>query len=398
MSINSSCLPQFSKVLRETSGKLISILDGDKVKSSHRQYSSTLPEELCRQFSLDEIKATTNNFHEDMIIGEGTYGDPIYRGIIDDRTLPVAVKCFYNCSQEFIRGGGIREFRTEVKFLCQLRHPNLVSLIGFCDEQDNKILLYEYSGKGTLYDHINGVGHDPLPWKQRLEICVGAARGLHYLHTGAKRAVIHRNINSRNILLDNECASKLSEFGYSMMVPLSKSDASIKIEKYFDGYATGRCYIHPEEVQGQPVTDKSDVYSFGVVLFEVLCGSRESVVPNIRHPQSYELWKCLQNGTIYDIIDPYLKGTIAPECFIKFMQIVWSCICNKEDERLGMGEVELMLEHALELQNKTDSEIKSIGSRSQCIYEDASFSAYDAEYSDTCSGGYLSDSDSSLCR
>ena len=118
-------------------------------------------------------------------------------------------------------------------------------------------------------------------------------------------------------------------------------------------------YIDPEEVQDKLVTDKSDVYSFGVVLFEVLCGREEikrelSDVP-IRSPEIHKIVECIQNETIYDNIDPYLKGMIAPECFTKFMQIACSCVGTKGNERPAMGEVEVMLEHALELQNKADS-------------------------------------------
>ncbi|XWS30891.1 hypothetical protein CRYUN_Cryun23aG0030100 [Craigia yunnanensis] len=208
------------------------------------------------------------------------------------------------------------------------------------------------------------------------EICIGAACGLHYLHTRAKRAVIHRNINGRNILLDHEWASKLSEFGYSMMGPLSMSDALIKIEKEFNCYVTAGGYIDPEEVQGKPVTDKSDVYSFGVVLFEVRCGREEikrelSEVP-IRSPEIHKI-DCIQNGTIYDNIDPYLKGMIAPECFTKFMQIARSCVGTKGNERPAMGEAKVMLEHSLELQNKADSKMKSIDPRAECVYGEISF-------------------------
>ncbi|XP_021296638.1 receptor-like protein kinase FERONIA [Herrania umbratica] len=363
MRSHSNCLTTFSKVFKQTSHKIKSQLGGNKAK---KQYLA-LPDGLCRQFSLAEIKAATKNFHEDMIIGQGSYVGSIYRGIIDDGTLAVAVKCFKNFDQELIMGGGVQEFRTEVQFLCQLRHPNLVPLIGFCNEKNHMILLYEYSGKGTLYDHLHGEC-DPLPWKQRLKICIGAARGLHYLHAGAKHAVIHRNINSSNILLDQEWGFKLSDFGYSMFGPPAMSNALRQIEQDLVGTETTEGYIGEEQLQNHLVTDESDVYSFGILLFEVLCGG-EVIVP------LYLIFTCIENETIHRIIDPHLKGKIAPECFRKFVEIAYSCIGKKGNEQPAMGEVQVMLEHVLELQNKADSEMKSINPHAECVYPEASFQA-----------------------
>ncbi|OMP05218.1 hypothetical protein COLO4_08984 [Corchorus olitorius] len=215
-------------------------------------------------------------------------------------------------------GCGAQEFRTEVQFLCQLRHPNLVSLIGFCDEKNQMMLLYEYSGKGTLYDHLHGA-HDPLPWNERLKICIGAARGLHYLHTGTKRAIIHRNINSSSILLDQEWGSKLSDFGYSVLGPFSMSNTSKKPKQELVG---------SQSIKG----NSSNLSGF----------------------------KCIENQTLHQIIDPYLKGRIAPECFRKFVETAYNCVAKKGNDQPAMGEVELMLELALELQIKADYEMEAL--------------------------------------
>ncbi|XVF81743.1 hypothetical protein PTKIN_Ptkin15bG0180600 [Pterospermum kingtungense] len=174
------------------------------IKSSRSRVKtkSSLPEKICHQFSLHEIIAATDNFNSNLIIGKIRTG-VVYKGLLRDDlgTLVVAVKWFVRGQSGYT---GLREFRNEVQLLCQLRHQNLFPLIGFCDDKDQLILVYNYMSNKYLYDRLHGTGHDPLTWKQRLEICIGAAHGLHYLHTGAKRAVIHRNINTQNILLDDQ--------------------------------------------------------------------------------------------------------------------------------------------------------------------------------------------------
>ncbi|MBA0653274.1 hypothetical protein Goklo_020470 [Gossypium klotzschianum] len=184
-----------------------------------------LPEDICRQFSLAQIKAATNNFHPDSIIGTSYFGSIVYKGTMDDGTIVAVRRCGGSS------GGGVSELQlNEVKLLCQLRHPHLVSLIGFCLSEKEMFVVLEYMSRGSLAHVLYGKDHVPLAWKHRLHICIGAARGLHYLHTGAKRAVIHHNIKSSNIFLDEEWCSKLSDFGLSKLLPLSTSKALTRID------------------------------------------------------------------------------------------------------------------------------------------------------------------------
>ncbi|TYI01130.1 hypothetical protein ES332_A11G180200v1 [Gossypium tomentosum] len=355
---------------------------------------SELPEDICRQFSLAEIEAATNNFHPDSIIGIGHYGS-LYKGTIDDGTVVAVRRCRSSL-------GAVRELQNEVRLLCQLRHPHLVSLIGFCLVENELFVVLEYMSRGSLADFLFGIGKDyvPLSWKHRLHICIGAARGLHYLHTGAKHAVIHHDIKSSNILLDEEWCCKLSDFGLSKLGPPSMSKALIR--KYTCRLVGTYGYMAPEYTMHGELTEKSDVYSFGVVLFEVLYGRRNSDRTLPDNQGSLLTWakESLREGTIHHAIDPYLKGRIAPECLNKYLEIASSCVHCNGNERPAMGEVEVTLELALELQERADSEMESIYPSGECMYEEALFSAFVRNFVGLGSHNYskfytdLSDSDS----
>ncbi|KAL4361247.1 hypothetical protein GQ457_04G024170 [Hibiscus cannabinus] len=299
-----------------------------------------LPEEI-HQFCLAQIKAATSNFNRDLILGEGGFGT-VYKGFFND----VAVK---RKKQELEAGAGFKEFQTELLMLCQLRHQHLIPLIGFCFDKGEMILVYEYMRNGSLSDRLV---HDPLPWKRRLEICIGAARGLHYLHTGAKRAIIHGNLKTSFLLLDENWVCRLSDFRTSKLRP--HSNCKPKTPERLDPLVQSNLgYLDPECLETGQLEEKCDVYSFGVVLFEVLCGRR----PFVEHDgEMTALVDSIKEGTIYNMIDPYLKGRIAPECFRLFVDMASSCTRVVGDSRPEMGEVEAMLHCALELQEKADEE------------------------------------------
>ncbi|GLU01760.1 hypothetical protein SLE2022_190470 [Rubroshorea leprosula] len=194
---------------------------------------------------------------------------------------------------------------------------------------------------GTLRDHLHGsLGRDSFPWERRLEVCIGLARALHYLHSGVKYAIIPRCVMSSTIFLDKNWTPKLSDFELSKMGPLSMSKALIRVDSAVEG--TYEC-ADPEYVATGELTEKSDVYSFGAVLLEILCG--RLVIDRGLEKDQIDLteWarKCIENGTIYDIIDPYLKGKIAPECLGKVVEIAYSCISLEGRDRPTMGEVEV---------------------------------------------------------
>ncbi|KAK2965495.1 hypothetical protein RJ640_001612 [Escallonia rubra] len=290
------------------------------------------PEQVCRRFALAEIRVATQDFANALILGRGGFGY-VYQGQIDNGASTVAIKRLNSMSKQ-----GADEFRTEIEMLSAFRHCHLVTLIGYCDESDEMILVYEYMSNGTLYDQLHKVGKNgnpPLSWVQRLKICVGSARGLDYLHTGTgtQHRVIHRDVKSSNILLDKNRAAKVSDFGLSKIGPANQSCSYIS-------------------------TDVKDIYALGVVLFEVLAG-RPAVDSRLAEEQvGLAAWatRCVKEGKIDRIMDPSLRDEqVCPKSLKKFVKIADQCLRRNPEERPTTAQVVACLEFALKLQESWSS-------------------------------------------
>ena len=320
-------------------------------KLTEKSVNASLPPNLnfSLRISFAEIKYATKNFNVKFLVGEGGFGK-VYKGTLRSG-MKVAVK-----RSEPGHGQGLKEFQTEIIVLSQIRHRHLVSLIGYCDEGSELILVYEFMEKGTLRDQLYHSKGNPersssrfeLSWKQRLEICIGAARGLHYLHTGPAGGIIHHDLKSSNILLDEDYVAKVGDFG------LSKSGVS-DTDHFTMGIKGSFGYLDPEYFRTLQFTAKSDVYSFGVVLFEVLC-ARPAVDNSLLSEQvSLAEWGMLwqRKGELEKIIDPLLVGKIKPSSLKKFGETAEKCLKANAAERPVMHEVLWDLTFALQLQEIT---------------------------------------------
>nr|GEW87543.1 serine/threonine/dual specificity protein kinase, catalytic domain-containing protein [Tanacetum cinerariifolium] len=321
--------------------------------------SSGLWSQPCRQFEFPEILVATENFNESLVVGSGGFGK-VYKGnIVNGSSLVVAaIKRLDSMSNQ-----GAVEFWAEVEMLSKLRHCHLVSLIGYCKYEKEMILVYEYMPHGTLEDHLHKLG-TPLSWLQRLKICIGASRGLHYLHTGTgiEFGVIHRDVKSSNILLHESWAAKISDFGLSKIGPTNQPAT------YVNTLVKGTFgYLDPNYFTTGRLTRKSDVYAFGVVMLEVLC--RKRAVDSSLDEEQWGLatWAqdLIKEGNSKHIIDPDISGQISARCLKEFVRLVERCLHNNPKQRPTMAEVVVILESLLTAQEKTKTLLQAMTGRAR---------------------------------
>ncbi|KAF7130318.1 hypothetical protein RHSIM_Rhsim10G0054100 [Rhododendron simsii] len=312
---------------------------GEKV--GEKSISPLLSEGVCHRFSFSEVLSMTNNFDDELVIGSGGFGN-VYKGFIDNGTTIVAIKRLKSKSNQ-----GANEFWTEIEMLSNLRHMHLVSLTGYCDEGQEMILVYEYMEHGTLADHLYkhcNVGNGTichLSWEQRMKICIGAARGLDYLHSGTRCGIIHRDVKTTNILLDKDWVAKISDFGLCKEGTTSHSHTHVSTDvKGTFGY------LDPEYFLTRRLTKKSDVYAFGVVLLEVLCG-RPAVDMRLEEEQrslALLAQQCIKEEKLDQLIDQSLRDQISPKCLQVFGDVANKCLHSRPSGRPTMTDVVASLE------------------------------------------------------
>ncbi|PPS06027.1 hypothetical protein GOBAR_AA14617 [Gossypium barbadense] len=263
--------------------------------------------------NFEEIATATNNFNHAKKLGQGGFG-PVYRGTLDDGK-EIAVKRLSKAS-----GQGLEEFMNEVVVISKLQHRNLVRLLGCCVEGEEKILVYEYMPNKSLDTFLfDTTKQDVLDWRKRFDIIEGISRGLHYLHRDSRPKIIHRDLKTNNILLDEELNPKISDFGMAKIFGGNENQANTK--RVVGTYG----YMPPEYVMQGQFSEKSDVFSFGVLLLEVDSGRRNTRFYNDQYALSLlgYAWKLWREGDIWGIVD---KVILESESYSKNEKEIWRCI------------------------------------------------------------------------
>ncbi|XP_050285803.1 putative leucine-rich repeat receptor-like serine/threonine-protein kinase At2g19230 isoform X2 [Quercus robur] len=289
-----------------------------------------------RQYNYSEVVRITDNFKT--IIGEGGFGK-VYLGILKDETQ-VAVKLLSASSKQ-----GYKEFRAEAQLLMIVHHKNLVSLVGYCDEGENKALIYEYMANGNLQQGLSVTNTNVLNWNQRLQIAMDAAHGLEYLHNGCKPPIIHRDLKTSNILLNEKMQAKIADFG------LSRAFATENDSHVSTGLAGTLGYLDPESQATGKLNKKSDVYSFGIVLFELITG-RPAIMRKREESTHILNWvyPMIESGDIGSIVDSRLHGEFYTNSAWKAVEIAMSCIPSAAIQRPDMSQVLVELKECLALE------------------------------------------------
>ncbi|KAG5239854.1 receptor cytoplasmic kinase [Salix suchowensis] len=355
----------------------------DRSGSSSRVSSSTVPStprtqgeilqsSNLKSFSFNELKAATRNFRPDSVLGEGGFGC-VFKGWIDEHSLAAAkpgtgiVIAVKRLSQESFQGH--QEWLTEINYLGQLYHPNLVKLIGYCLEDDHRLLVYEFMPKGSLENHLfrRASYFQPLSWNLRMKVAHGAAEGLAYLHSDEAK-VIYRDFKASNILLDSNYGAKLSDFGLAKDGPTgSKSHVSTRVMGTY-GYAA------PEYMATGHLTARSDVYSFGVVLLEMMSGRRAIDKNRPAKEQNLVEWArpyLSSKRRIFQVMDARIQGQYSSSDALKAANLAIQCLSTEPRYRPSMKEVVKALEQ-LRSSSSSDGSRGSRGENLQRVYRSSS--------------------------
>ncbi|KAL4559830.1 hypothetical protein LXL04_031976 [Taraxacum kok-saghyz] len=298
------------------------------------------------QIQLQDILSATNSFDEDYSIGEGGFGK-IYKAelLLSKEHTTTAIKRL-----DRKRGQGDSEFWKEVMMLSVYKHENIVSLLGFCDEKDEKILVYKYEPNRSLESHLC---NNSLTWARRLNICIGAARGLAYLHDPGEtqQRILHRDIKSANILLDENWNARITDFGLSKYGPANQKYTFI----VSNNIAGTMGYCDPVYFQTGILTKESDIYSFGVVLFEILCGRLCLGVKDKTQSFVQSVRTHYKQNKLDEIVWVNMKDEIHPSSLKVFSTIACQCLKSDIKKRPLMAQIVTELETALTYQGNSGS-------------------------------------------
>ncbi|XVF08098.1 hypothetical protein REPUB_Repub06bG0196600 [Reevesia pubescens] len=322
------------------------------IPQTPRSEGEILQSSNLKTFTFGELRTASRNFRPDSVLGEGGFGS-VFKGWIDEHSLTatkpgngivIAVK---RLNQEGFQGH--KEWLAEINYLGQFHHPNLVKLIGYCLEDEHRLLVYEFMARGSMENHLfrRGSHFPPLSWGIRMKVALGAAKGLAFLHN-AKPQVIYRDFKTSNILLDSNYNAKLSDFGLARDGPTGdRSHVSTRVMGTY-GYAA------PEYLATGHLTAKSDIYSFGVVLLEMLSGRRaiDKNMPTGEH--NLVEWAkpyLINKRRIFRVLDTRLQGQYSMNQAQKAANLALQCLAVEPKFRPSMDEVVTALEQLQERGN-----------------------------------------------
>nr|AOZ57102.1 putative wall-associated receptor kinase-like protein [Saccharum hybrid cultivar R570]AOZ57139.1 putative wall-associated receptor kinase-like - WAK1 [Saccharum hybrid cultivar R570] len=307
-----------AELFRKNGGLLLQQRFSTITSQGEDQYSAKI-------FSAEELKAATDNYSESRILGRGGHGT-VYKGILPDQTI-VAIK-----KSKVFDESQVEQFVNEIAILSRIDHPNVVKLLGCCLETQVPLLVYEFIPNGTLFQHIHNKNPPrPLTWEDCLRIATETADALAYLHSTSSTPIIHRDIKSSNILLDENFVAKIADFGASRSVPFDQTHITTLIQGTIG-------YLDPEYFQTSQLTEKSDVYSFGVVLAELL--TRQKPISAARPEESCNLAMHLvvlfNEGRLLQEIEPHILAEVGEGQCYAIAELSVRCLNVKGEERPGM--------------------------------------------------------------
>ncbi|GLT86448.1 hypothetical protein SLE2022_045890 [Rubroshorea leprosula] len=282
-------------------------------------------------FSYEELMGITNGFSHQNVLGEGGFGC-VYKGWLPDGRV-VAVKQLKAGS-----GQGEREFRAEVEIISRVHHRHLVSLVGYCISEHHRLLIYEFVPNQTLEHHLHDKESPVLEWTKRMKIAVGSAKGLAYLHEDCHPKIIHRDIKSANILLDNAFEAQATDFGLARLNDTTQTHVSTRVMGTFG-------YLAPEYASSGKLTDRSDVYSFGVVLLELITGRKPVDPSQPLGDESLVEWArphlihALETGNFGELVDPRLEKHYVESEMFRMIEAAAACVRHSAAKRPRMVQI-----------------------------------------------------------
>ncbi|XP_073267136.1 LOW QUALITY PROTEIN: proline-rich receptor-like protein kinase PERK12 [Populus alba] len=292
-------------------------------------------------FSYHELMEITNGFARQNIIGEGGFGC-VYKGFMADGKV-VAVKQLKVGS-----GQGDREFKAEVEIISRVHHRHLVSLVGYCISDNQRLLIYEFVPNKTLEHHLHGKELPVLDWPKRLKIAIGSAKGLAYLHEDCHPKIIHRDIKSANILLDDAFEAQVADFGLARLNDTTQTHVSTRVMGTFG-------YLAPEYASSGKLTDRSDVFSFGVVLLELITGRKSVDASQPLGDESLVEWarplliQALETGELGELVDTRLEKHYVESELFRMVETAAACVRHLAPKRPRMMQVVRALDSGGEL-------------------------------------------------